>query len=288
MHRFESWSAFSAKMKYLPTKLLETGLGLLSFCAPKNLFNYCIENNAGDSFNKYFIKAMFKVSIRKYSFGRKDHFLFCGSILGRSNNNSIVIGAGLISNELGNKIQYKEVIGVRGRLTLEILRSSGFVGRCEFLGDPGLLIREIVAPNVSVLDKGPVGIIPHFVDAKLVSEILANNEEYFVIDIRQSPFDVCEQIKLCKMILSSSLHGLIFSDAMCVPNAWISFGGALKGGRFKFHDYYSATNTPNKAPVYCKSLLDLKLAEACADISINDGYGQMRDVVYECFNARLT
>jgi hypothetical protein len=39
-------------------------------------------------------------------------------------------------------------------------------------------------------------------------------------------------------VLSSSLHGLIAADALGVPNAWIGLSDALRGGDFKFRDYY--------------------------------------------------
>lgn len=42
----------------------------------------------------------------------------------------------------------------------------------------------------------------------------------------------------CKYIISSSLHGLICADSICIPNRWIKLSELL-GSDFKFHDYYS-------------------------------------------------
>lgn len=45
---------------------------------------------------------------------------------------------------------------------------------------------------------------------------------------------------MCETILSSSLHGLIFADALHVPNLHIIGQTKLKEGNFKFEDYYSS------------------------------------------------
>ena len=42
----------------------------------------------------------------------------------------------------------------------------------------------------------------------------------------------------CKHIISSSLHGLICSDSLGIPNRWIKLSQLL-GNDFKFKDYYS-------------------------------------------------
>ena len=43
----------------------------------------------------------------------------------------------------------------------------------------------------------------------------------------------------CEMTASSSLHGLIVSDAYHVPNVWICLNSETGGGEFKFKDYYA-------------------------------------------------
>lgn len=58
----------------------------------------------------------------------------------------------------------------------------------------------------------------------------------------QSPEKVIKQIKQCKYIASSSLHGLIIADAYHIPNIRIvdydTF--AYPACNYKFEDYYSA------------------------------------------------
>jgi pyruvyltransferase len=64
-----------------------------------------------------------------------------------------------------------------------------------------------------------------------------------------------DQILSCEAILSSSLHGLIVSDAYHVPNLWVSFKEATAPyANFKYEDYYLSVNKPQiKTPVqYCE------------------------------------
>ena len=48
---------------------------------------------------------------------------------------------------------------------------------------------------------------------------------------------IAAQIQTCDFILSSSLHGCIFSDLLGVPNTRVVIGDNVIGGRFKFDDY---------------------------------------------------
>jgi len=61
-----------------------------------------------------------------------------------------------------------------------------------------------------------------------------------IIDVAWTPQEVAREIAACDAVISSSLHGLIFSDALGVPNAHIRLSDRLTGGMYKFHDYYSA------------------------------------------------
>ena len=60
-----------------------------------------------------------------------------------------------------------------------------------------------------------------------------------------NPYDhwktVINNICSCKCIISSSLHGLICSDAYNVPNVWLD-EYKLDEGTFKFEDYFLSQN----------------------------------------------
>jgi hypothetical protein len=60
---------------------------------------------------------------------------------------------------------------------------------------------------------------------------------------------VVEAITACHAILSSSLHGLIVAEAYGVPAAWMTITDKVKGGGFKFCDYYLATGREPPQPL---------------------------------------
>ncbi|ENV86248.1 MULTISPECIES: polysaccharide pyruvyl transferase family protein [Acinetobacter] len=270
------------KSKYIYIKFLNFIKGFYGVLNNGLLMNYCIEKNAGDLFNKDYPKYRFGKNIYKYSFGGKKHYLFCGSILGRSNKYSTVIGAGFISKtQSEQKIDFDKIIGVRGNLTAKALLKQNPELKFEFLGDPGLLAREVIHPrdNSIVEAKISIGIIPHFMDLDRVRSIIKNSNEIYIIDIRDDFKNVCLKILSCDRILSSSLHGLIFSDAMNVPNNWISVGDEIIGGDFKFKDYYSVMTDPKESPISCKNILDLKNAAKNANVCCNINYKSMKSSI---------
>jgi len=245
--------------------------------------NYCIEKNAGDSFNKEFLETQFNKKINKYTFGDKDHYLFCGSILSRANKCSIIIGAGLI--EANKKIEdFKLVLGCRGELTLDKINAVRKV-EPKFLGDPGLLVRE---EFLSLIErKKPsfkIGIVPHFVDLQRVSSFNLN-DDIKIIDIKNDYKTVCKDILDCETIFSSSLHGLIFSDALKVNNLWVKFSDEIIGGNFKFNDYYSVMTNVKDAPIFCNSESNILEHKKEDMVSENMNYDQMKKVIFTEFSS---
>lgn len=274
------------RLKYLLLKGKAHCISTVNLFQEGPLLNYCIEDNAGDSFNKYFIEEYFNTRVRLYNGGKRYHTLFCGSILGKSNEYSNILGAGFISEEQSNKpIQYNKIIGVRGDLTAESLKLNDQELSFSFKGDPGLLVRELITPRDSSYEKShKIGIIPHFIDYDIVDKLIGDDSRFLLIDIMKTYNIVCNQILECDAILSSSLHGLIFSDAMNVPNSWVKFSNNVKGGSFKFRDYYSVMTNPQNNFYSCNNIDDLIEASKKANISVNNNYSVMLKEITEYFN----
>ena len=107
-----------------------------------------------------------------------------------------------------------------------------------------------------------LGIIPHVVDLHhpVIEEIRENYaNEILIIDLAhyQKWTDVIDQICACERVLSSSLHGLIVSDAYQVPNCWIELTGKISGGFFKYLDYAASVNRVFSAPIHIEKLADV-------------------------------
>ncbi len=129
-------------------------------------------------------------------------------------------------------------LAVRGRLSRDRL-SPDSAARAG-LGDPGLLADMLVTRRRP--PKHALGIIPHYKDADspVFAELDALGAGVRRIDVTLTPSQVAAEIASCEAVLSSSLHGLIVSDSLGVPNLHLPVGTALVGGSYKFRDYYSA------------------------------------------------
>lgn len=107
-------------------------------------------------------------------------------------------------------------------------------------GDAGILASYLLSEPVE--KKYSVGIIAHYKeqDEPVFQKLVETYPQSLFIDVRQTPGAVIRQIASCECIISSSLHGLIIADSLCIPNIHIKVSDKLLGDGFKFDDYYSA------------------------------------------------
>ena len=244
--------------------------------------------NWGDDINYYFIKELTQrpvVSFFNFRLARKLNFTnyqCIGSLLGTSgytNIRTVVWGAGSFGEFKGD-IPVK-ILSVRGKLTRDVLINKGL--ECpEVYGDPALLIPLIYRPPIftssssfcrvkkdgnnqvfpKFVKQWNLGIIPHIQDFNhpvLEKVRKFQSEEVLIIDLANYDnwTDVIDQICSCKKIISSSLHGLIVSDAYQIPNCWVKFFGNMKGGYFKYRDYASAVGRDMVNPIAISSYEDI-------------------------------
>lgn len=195
-----------------------------------------ISNNFGDNLNHYLIGAISQSPVI-YTQRNRPHNIVCGSILHEANEWSTVWGAGF-GNE-GQRLctKYADVRIVRGELSREILGIDCAVG------DPALLLPRYYEPKRRGFN---VGIIPHYsqYEEMLNRDFLSEDGTVIIIDPFLPVKEFIDKVISCKFIVSSSLHGLIVSDAYNIPNSWLAYGD-----EFKYRDYYSTTKQP-KEPIY--------------------------------------
>jgi len=178
---------------------------------------------------------------------KKDVYLIVGSILQRADPYSIIWGPGFITES--SKIIYKpkEIYAVRGPLTIKKLKEQGYT--CNVYGDPVLLYPRFYTP-VSVKKKYKLGVIPHFIDKN--SEFLnkfRGISDILIIDIQEDINVFVDKVCSCELIASSSLHGIIVSDAYNIPSIWIELSSKVKGNGFKFRDYFESVHREEKLPL---------------------------------------
>ena len=129
---------------------------------------------------------------------------------------------------------------VRGPLTRARMRALGYPCPAVY-GDPGLLLPRVHRPA-----PGPrfrLGLIPHFADLPAIAA-RPLPEGWTLIDVTRPVEAVADAIAACERTVSSSLHGIIVSQAYGVPCAWIAAQAKLHGDGTKFLDHYAALGRP--------------------------------------------
>ena len=205
--------------------------------------NYCIplhwhvgRPNFGDDANPRLFQVLGTKEKIKIRFSKQSelHFLGMGSILEKSNSNSIVLGSGFIRPPKKDvDIGYRSIVCVRGELSLDNLKLK----KSCLLGDPMVMISLLLQRIEPEID---IGLVPH--ESNYLSYKSKYGKRFTVIDPRREPFETIKRISQCKSLISQSLHGLIVADAMEIPNLWLEPTDSILGGKYKFMDYFSTVS----------------------------------------------
>lgn len=205
---------------------------------------YCV--NWGDDLNNVIVSYLSEKKVVSYmwsfvSIFNPINYMCIGSIVDtKTNHKSLIWGSGAMYGDRNKVIPNpQKVYAVRGPLTREYLLNQG-VSCPEIYGDPAILLPYIY-PSRKV-KKYKIGLIPHYADYDLtnVKEFAnINSSDSVVIKLKNYVKweDVVDQICSCDFIASSSLHGLIISDAYDIPNIWVKLSNNIKGNDFKYLDY---------------------------------------------------
>ena len=167
---------------------------------------------------------------------------------------------------------------VRGELTQGLLRHQNLIDKRLPIGDPGFavptLFPEFMAMRTAAikLNEGKPDrhcFVPHAHDATTANEEL--NKSIRIIPVFQHWEPVVESLATeCDYVASSSLHGIIESDALGIPFLWIQWENSTTSrteGEFKYQDYFSTVNrvvsrTSDISQVLNRSVYTKPLTEA--------------------------
>ncbi len=232
---------------------------------------YWISDNFGDKLNLNLVKWInpkirIVVSKKKLPFyiklGKilnlisKENYILIGSILSVADENTIVWGAGFISEESYCNAKPKKICAVRGPLSRKKLLKQK-ISCPEVYGDPALLLPFFYNPKIK--KKYSLGVIPHYVDKENKNlKRISKNKKIKIIDVTLEPIQVINDILSCKKIASSSLHGLIVADTYRIPSLWIEFSDKVIGNGFKFRDYFLSVGRKEKKPMRINSKTKIK------------------------------
>lgn len=209
-------------------------------------------SNFGDMLNIYIARYIYNWNVIP-DIKRAD--LYCvGSLLARIYETQsrkikkiIVLGTGIHREIKVPKNWNKKlcILALRGKKSQEKMKE--LTGQnAKVLADPAVLIRKMVG-NIEKTNTDIIGVIPHYHDKKsdFLKNIQLDNIRF--IDVEDTPIQVLRDMMDCRCILSSSLHGLIFADALGIPNKRITISDKITGGDLKYEDYYSVYGKDYKA-----------------------------------------
>lgn len=203
-------------------------------------YRYPEQLNFGDEITAYLVWALWRQKVLWASEDEAD-LLSTGSVLEfgykRTNTDKLKVwGSGFIRKDDLEVNKNLEYYAVRGKLTLDRLGIDKNIP----LGDPGLLVSRVISGSKIKTHK--IGLVAHYIDQDLpLVNRLAASKNVLLIDPLDTPDKVARDITSCEIVLSSSLHGLIFADSYGIPNYWMPLSDRVVGGDYKFKDYYSAT-----------------------------------------------
>ena len=202
--------------------------------------DYDNKDNFGDVLSKIIVRKVaekFNITNFNDKFNKLEFFadskqlLAIGSILHAAKENAIVWGSG-INGKVRKTIRVKnlDVRMVRGPLTRMVLLENG-INCPSIYGDPALLVSDFFNYKLTG-KKNEYIIIPNLNDLIF----------YKGIDNVISPLDdwdiIIQEIAQSKLVVSSSLHGIIVAESFGVPARHVlSYFEPV----FKYIDYYRGT-----------------------------------------------
>ena len=211
---------------------------------PIYYFGSC--DNFGDFITPYLLKRL--CDRAEYTFvpeSKSIKVLNCGSIMRVATRETLVCGAGIRDRK--QSVSPCVVQSVRGPLTQTRLHEVG--GHCPpIYGDPGLLLPQVYPRKAT--PEYDLGIVPHVVHYTRAVRAYKGIPNTRIIDLRTRDVEkVVDQLASCRAVLSSSLHGLIVSDAYGIPNRWIYFTNEIRGDGTKFLDYFASVGRSCTRPL---------------------------------------
>lgn len=194
--------------------------------------NYWSEvKNLGDAISPVIVNYVAKrnnIDVNK-SVSKTKHLYAVGSVITAGCQDCTVWGSGILNAKILWRLKNRvfDVRSVRGPITRMILMEYGHQVP-EIYGDPAIIMPLIYNPNVE--KKYKVSVISHGDE-----DVYENYHQISIITDDYKQF--IEEIKASELIVSSSLHGIIFAEAFGVPAILLQ----PRMDVLKYFDYYYST-----------------------------------------------
>ena len=214
--------------------------------SPKIAHQVFSHGNFGDDASELLIKRLTGFTPIQPE-ANQNKLLAIGSILHRAISGDVVWGSGLKSTDALDAHPGGDIFvrAVRGPMTLEVLKRAGWdVSNITELFDPGVLLAHLWKKELDQYPlernakKGKIRIVPHFRDELVFKRWNPKLHHHFV-SADNHPLTVLKQMLGAELVISSSLHGIIFAESLGIPAIWVDSPG--KEAHFKYQDYYAST-----------------------------------------------
>jgi len=196
--------------------------------------------NLGDTLSPIVVQYMLDKKGLDYSAksNLRIHLYAIGSILTAGIQDCTVWGSGIISPSLLYRVKNRklDIRAVRGPLTHYLLEDCGYVVPPVY-GDPAILMPYIYCPS-GIAKKWKYGLVLHKDDdlSRVQRSIKGNMK---ILNIKTDNFsEFIDELCSVKLVISSSLHGIILAESYGIPAIWIK---PTKDYSFKFVDWYYST-----------------------------------------------
>jgi len=206
--------------------------------------------NVGDRVTPSIVRAMTGRTVRHFAGQHQPHLIAAGSVMAGASSVSHVWGTGVMHPDLGvGNAPPANVHALRGSLSHSALRAGGIPVGDVPLGDPGYLAPRLLGIERSAKPSFRIGLALHYVDrSNPVCRRMMEEEGVADLNVCDPPDAFLERMAECDAVISSSLHGLIFAEALNIPSLWIKAGDEIAGDGFKFRDWFTTTRRPQRAP----------------------------------------
>jgi pyruvyltransferase len=223
----------SRELRDLPHPVIE-----LTYWRPDNGVNF------GDELSRVIVELMLAHAGRTIfdSVSTPRQMLAVGSYLHGADTGAVIWGTGINGNALGAEHRYAslDVRAVRGPLTRKFLLQRS-IPTPEIFGDPALLLPNLAGKRFSPTGEYAVALVPNLYDLDYVitSGLLNAYPEVGLIDPMRAWNVVVTDILKYRLVLASSLHGLIVAEAYGIPARFVRL--TPLEGELKYADYYEGT-----------------------------------------------
>lgn len=193
--------------------------------------------NFGDELSHAIVERMVGRPIVRASLKSPDPTLFAlGSIIQSARDDDLIWGSGYWGHlHITHQFKRLDVRAVRGPRTRERLLRLGII--CpEVYGDPAILMPLLFPEFQRQAPQNEYIIIPHFTEISRFKRVQN-------VVLPTAPWkEVIQQILQSRLVIASSLHGLILAEAFGIPARMLRITDHEP--LFKYQDYYESTGRP--------------------------------------------